>query len=100
MLSSTHEAIKKVVVCFFTLNQITEAKDMLYEIISKQVTVDKVHRRDSLLKSKADSHTTDILNVMSKMDRENIMPLFVGEYEHVGGYAQIQTGRDVQYQYV
>jgi hypothetical protein len=84
MLSSTHEAIKKAVVGFFTLTQITEAKDMLYEIISKEVTGDKVHRRDSLLRSEAEAHTTDILSVMSKMDRENIMPLFVVDYKHVG----------------
>jgi hypothetical protein len=84
MLSSSCDAIKRAVVGFFTLQQIVEAKDMLWELLSKDVTGDKFHRRDSQLRSEAEAHTSDIISVLQKMDRENKMPMFAVNYKHIG----------------
>lgn len=81
MHSGTNDNVRNAVLGHFTMEQIIEAKDELWANGDSNVIGDKLRRKDSSVRSEKDAHVQDIINVLSKMDKVNKLPM-IAVYAH------------------
>ena len=74
--SGTADAIKKAVLGLFTVNNIKEAKDILFQHADNSITGAVKSRQDGVTRTQSEADAQDIINAMIKLDRASSMPIF------------------------
>ncbi len=73
--SGTANNIKNAVMGRFLSDQVTEAKDLLWEACGEEILGTKhSNRRDDPSRTGVEAHVTDFLNALSTLEREEKMP--------------------------
>ena len=77
MQSGTIDKIKSVVISRFTIEDIIDAKDMLWAVAGVDTIGDRKRRRDGTNKSEKESHTNDILQALIQLDAAALTPIIL-----------------------
>ena len=72
--SGTAAKVRMVATAFFSIEQITQAKDRLWEKSDPGVLGENPRRKDSASRSEKDAHVGDIIVALSKLDKSEKMP--------------------------
>ena len=75
---STVSNLSRVVIDFFTNDEILEAKKELWRI-RKEFLPDLINRQTSAKRSEAEANTSDILDALRKVEEEDKLPVFVAK---------------------
>lgn len=72
--SGTQENVKEAVIGHFTLSQMQEARDVLWDTCSVDIIGDKPGRNS---RSKKEAYVSDIMSALSRLDKAETMPMFL-----------------------
>jgi hypothetical protein len=81
ILHSPIDLIRKNIIGKFTLEDVLNAKDKLWEIGDSDILGDKLVRKASTSRSEADAHVSDILQGLSKLDKMDKLPSFAIDFK-------------------
>ena len=74
--NSAIENIKSAILEHFSLQEISNAKDILWEKCDVTIIGDKLKRRDSSVRSEKEANVHDLMVALTKLDNSDLLPTF------------------------